>query len=329
MSGDDEREFDAESGFEATTETVGGGDDAATGGDPDAATVRIRKALAEVRREGRKVAFLYAALDAALVALVVNVTLRLFRPAALGDVLTLPAALAGAGGVVPRTIHAAAVVGLALGAVTFAAEYVARSRRPLVEQFESANPAVRESLRTARDTVDDGANTDMARRLYEDVLSGLRETSTFELVGTRRVVVTTLFVVLVSLASIQVAVVDLDLTETLDGRNGQDDDVPSDRQETEREDDELQDGDQILGDPENVTAGDESINASVQGSESGEGQGGSTAPPSAYDDGGFSDAAVESQDAGYAESENVEDAELIREYNLQIRENDDEDDETS
>ena len=298
----------------------------AAAAETDNSTLRMRAALAEVRREGRKVAFLYAALDAALVALAVNLLLRLFRPESLAAAIRFPASVAGTAGVVPRTIHGASLVGLALGVVAFGAEFLLRTRRPLVEQFESANPSVREALRTARDSVDHGANSAMARRLYEDVLDGLRGTSSFELVGTRRVVVTALLVVVVSLASIQVAVVGLDLTDTFDGGGG---DGPQGRptEDPSDEDEELRDGEQILGDAENVSAGDESINASVQGTGSGEGQGGSTAPPSAYDDGGFADAAVESQEAGYAEAENVEDADLIREYNLQIRERDDEDDE--
>ncbi|ELZ26196.1 hypothetical protein C474_20886 [Halogeometricum pallidum JCM 14848] len=330
---DDGREFDADSGFgpgpDAAGSVDGGGDfgddaDALGPAAGDDAASRMRGALSEVREEARKVAFLHALLDAGLVALAVNVLLRLFRPAALGDAVDLPGFLAGAGGVVPNTIHTASIVGLLLGVAAFAGEYLLRTRRPLVEQFEAGNPSVAEALRTARDTVEDGANTEMARRLYEDVLADLRETSSFELVGTRRVVVTTLLIVLVSLASIQVAVVDLDLTDALDG---DDDDAPVEQPQRTEAEDELRDGDEILGDAENVSAGDESINASVQGSDEGEGEGGSVSPPSSYDDGGFADAAVEGQDAGYAPSENIEDAELIREYNLRIRDDDEADDE--
>lgn len=320
----DGREFDADSGFGPGLDATESDDKADARGPAagDDAASRMRGALSEVREEARKVAFLHALLDAGLVALVVNVLLRLFRPAALGDAVDLPGFLAGAGGVVPNTIHTASIVGLLLGVAAFAGEYLLRTRRPLVEQFEAGNPSVAEALRTARDTVEDGANTEMARRLYEDVLADLRETSSFELVGTRRVVVTTLLIVLVSLASIQVAVVDLDLTDALDGDD--DDDLPGEQPPRTEAEDELQDGDEILGDAENVSAGDESINASVQGSDEGEGEGGSVSPPSSYDDGGFADAAVEGQDAGYAPSENIEDAELIREYNLRIRDNDDE-----
>lgn len=341
----DEREFDADSGFERTVgndtadDTTGPtADDAATTADDttpstdhgtsDASTVRMRAALAEIRREGRKVAFLYALLDGGLVALAVNVGLRLFRPGPVDGSFRLPDAVAGAGGILPNTVHFAAVAGLVLGVLAFTAEYVVRTRRPLVEQFEAANPNVREALRTARDSAEDGSNTEMARRLYEDVLDGLRRTSSHELVATRRVVVTALLVVVVSLASIHVAVVDLNLTETFGGDDAPDaSDRPDDRETPD--DEELQDGEQILGDSENVSAGDDSIDASVQGTGSGEGEDGSTGPASSYDDGGFADAAVQSQQAGYDESENVEDADLIREYNLQIREQDDEDEDTT
>ncbi|ADQ67540.1 hypothetical protein C499_18554 [Halogeometricum borinquense DSM 11551] len=360
----DEREFDADSGFDWTVESKDGAGDAATAvsngdsdetdgsddsnevtpdeaetaageaneatanetaADRDTSTAQMRAAISEVRREGRKIAFLYALLDAGLVALAVNIGLRLFRPDALGGALSLPGAVAGAGGVVPATIYGSTIAGLGIGILTFVAEFSFRTRRPLVEQFETANPAVREELRTARDSIEDGTDTEMARHLYEDVLGDLRETSSLELVGTRRVVVTSLLVVVVSLASIHVAVVGLDLSQTFDDGD-QAGSLQPNPDEPDREDEDLEDGEQILGDAENISAGDESINASVQGTGSGEGTSGSTAPPSSYDDSGFADAAVESQQAGYAESENVEDAELIREYNLKIRDEDDEDD---
>ena len=46
---------------------------------------------------------------------------------------------------------------------------------------------------------------------YDDVIETLGETSTFELVALRRVAVTAVLIVLISIASIQVAVVDPDL----------------------------------------------------------------------------------------------------------------------
>lgn len=320
--------FDADSGFGPTVTD----DDSAA--ESESAAARMRAALAEVRGEARKVAVVYAAVDAAFLALLTNPLARVVRLPLLPEAVSLPAALAGAGGVVPASLPFPSVLGVAVGVVAFGGEYALRTRRPLVEQFEAANPAVDEALRTARDTVErsstsdrtrsgnavgDDANTEMARRLYEDVLDRLRDTSSVELVGTRRVVTTTLLVVLLGVAGIHVAVVDLDLTgsvvgggDATDGERRPDDsaaDEPTD----------LRDGDEILGDAEDVSAGDEAVNATLDGTGGGSGSGGGAGSPAAYDSGGFSGDAVESQRAGFAPDERLEDAELVREYNLRIR----------
>ncbi|RLM59871.1 hypothetical protein DVK02_00630 [Halobellus sp. Atlit-31R] len=292
-------------------------------GDGDETTARIRSALDEVRREVRKAALLYATVDAALLALLSNLALALVEPPWLATTVGLPAAVVGLfrqlpvlGGVAPATIQATSLAAVALGVAAFVGEAAVRLRRPLVEQFEAANPPVREALRTARDAVDDGADTAMARRLYDDVIATLGETSTFELVGTRRVAVTVLLVALVSLASVQVAIVDPDVGG-LFGPNGD-----GDGQLTPPADDDLQDGDQILGDPEDVEAGDELQNISVPGSGDGIGDG-PTGPSSGYPGGGGS-GEFDSRQAGFTGAAEIEDAELVREYNLRIREFDDE-----
>jgi uncharacterized membrane protein YgcG len=330
----DAPETDAEADFDPAARNGESGDaevaadDLEPANDADSqAAAKMRRAIREVRSEGRKVAAIYAVVDAAFVVLVVNLALRLYRPSVLPEAVALPASVAGAGGAVPGAVHGASVVGLLLGVVAGVAEFALRTRRPLVEQFEAANPPVREALRTARDALDDGANTEMATRLYEDVVGRLRETSSAELVGTRRVVLTTVLVVALSIASIQVAVVDLDLTDAIGGSNADDGATRTDPVESDPSQDDLQDGDQILGDAEDVSAGDESLNATIEGSGEGSGGGGSgsTAPPSSYDSGGFSGGSVESQRAGFAEQEQIEDAELIREYNLKIRDDGDDD----
>lgn len=320
---DGDVQFDADSGFGPTVTEEGRGDDA-DGGDDAAA--KMRAALAEIRGEARKVAVVYAAVDAALLALLTNLFLRVVRLDAVPEAVSLPSALAG-GGVVPASLPFPSLLGVAVGVAAFGAEYGLRVRRPLVEQFEAANPAVDEALRTARDALDDGANTEMARRLYEDVLDRLRETSSVELVGTRRVVATTLLVVLVSIASVHVAVVGLDLTDSVVGGLGGGDSTDGERRPDGASADEptdLQDGDEILGDAEDVAAGDEAVTATLDGTGGGSGSGGAGSPDS-YDSGGFSGDAVESQQAGFAPDEQLEDAELIREYNLQIRDDRDED----
>ena len=85
----------------------------------------------------------------------------------------------------------------------------------------------------------------------------------------------------------------------------------------------LQDGSSILGEPEDVPEGSEDLDATIDTSGSGSGDGTDAASATAYEDSGFGGSeTVESQRAGFTERERLEDAELIREYNLRIREND-------
>lgn len=283
-------------------------------------TRRMQRAIREIRREGWKVAVIYATLDAALVTLVSNLVVAVARPAVVPARVPLPGAvvdgLARVGGVTlaEPAVGGGVVVGLALGVVVFGLEVALRVRRPLVEQFESVNPRLHESLRTARDAVADGRRTRMARRLYEEVLAELRESSSLGLLDLRRLTATVLVIALVSLASIQVAVLDL----SLGGGAGPDEAAPDGGEPAEYGG--LQDPSSILGDPEDVPAGQENLDAIIDTAGSG-GQGGGVDSAAAYDDSGFvGPEAVEGQRAGFAEGEQLEDAELIREYNLRIRE---------
>jgi hypothetical protein len=286
---------------------------------------QMADALAEVRREGYKVAVIYAVVDAALVTLAVNLLLQVVTVGAVPETVRplgpLSGVLSGSGlsWLAGTPVGTSTLAGAVAGLLTFVVEFVLRVRRPLVEQFEAANPSIRESLRTARDTVEDGRETVMALALYRDVLDRLRDTSSLELVDTRRLVVTVAVLVAVSLASIQVAVVDLNLG--LDGPDGGD---GPDQSPTQRPYEGLRDGDAILGDAENVSAGDTELDADLQTQGGGESGNGSSA--AAYDQSGFASSAdVESQQAGFAPADQVEDAELIREYNLKIRDIEDDD----
>jgi len=282
---------------------------------------KIRRALTQIRREGWKVAVIYAVVDAALATLVVNLVATV-----LGGVPSLPARLPipqavlralGTAGVTltEPTVSSAAVVGAAVGLLVLVAEVAWRVRRPLVEQFEAANPALQESLRTARDAVQSGQHTRMARRLYEGVLADLRRASSVGLFDVRRIAVTVLLITAVSIATIQLAVVDISLVGTGEsGPNGPGGGTPSEYTG-------LQDGSSILGDPEDVPEGQENLDATIDTSGSGSGDGTDAESTAGYEDSGFGGPdAVESQRAGFTEREQLEDAELIREYNLRIRE---------
>jgi hypothetical protein len=283
---------------------------------------RMRRAITEVRREGYKVALIYAVVDAALAALAVNLLVQVVKPAELPTTLPWPTALFDAivryAGAPPGPLQTSIVVGIAAGVVVFVVEFAVRTRRPFVEQFEGANPEVREALRTARDTVRAGRDSRMALALYEDVLARLRRTSSIGLVNLKRVFLTVLVISVVSVASIQVAVVDLDIGD-FDGADANN--AGTDR---ESEYEGLQDANDVLGEPEDVSAGEETLNTTL--STEGGGDDGSASSAPAYESSGFSGTAdVEGQEAGFAESEQLEDAELIREYNLRIRAEDDSD----
>jgi hypothetical protein len=282
---------------------------------------RVREAIEEVRREGYKLAAVYAVIDAAAVALVVNLLLTVVALDAIPAEVSVPAVLVGlaervAGrGFGPVRLATSTVIGAGLGLLVGLGEFVVRARRPAVELFERANPEVREALRTARDAVEDGAESAMAVRLYRDVLDRLKQTSSVGLLDGRRLAVPMVLLLLASLVTVQVAVVDLRLGGGGvggGGGGGADDEFGG-----------LQDGSEVLGDPENVSAGDTQQNVSVGSSGSGSNEGGDS--PASYDDGGFAgDRAVESQQAGFAPDEEIEDADLIREYNLAIREENEE-----
>jgi len=285
---------------------------------------KIRRALKQIRREGWKVAIIYAVVDATFATLLTNLVATV-----LGGVPSLPARLpipsvvrrviretAGMTLAEP-TVSSAAVVGVAVGCLVFAVEVAWRVRRPLVEQFEAANPALRESLRTARDAVRADRHSRMARRLYESVLDDLKRSSSIGLLDLRRLVVTVGLITAVSIATVHLAVVDITLAGLGDTSESG---VQTGGAESEYTG--LQDGSSILGEPENVPEGSENLDATVDTSGSGSGQGADAESASAYEDSGFGGSdSIESQRAGFTERERLEDAELIREYNLRIRQN--------
>ena len=286
---------------------------------------RMRRALTEIRREGWKVAAIYGVVDAALVTLIANLVLSVARPSFVPASVPLPSVVADALGattgwtLADPSVAGSAVVGVTLGLAVFGVEVAARVRQPLVEQFEAANPGLRESLRTARDAVERGRESRIARRLYKEVLNELRRSSSVGLLDLRRLSATLIVLLLVSAATVPLAAVDL----SFEGFGGAGDETPPDAGTEDYAG--LQDPSAILGDPEDVPAGEENLDAIVD--TSGSGSGAETGPDSAaaYDDSGFSGSGVvESQRAGFTEAERLEDAELIREYNLQIREGADE-----
>lgn len=267
--------------------------------DPDPADVvgestargRMAVAVREVREEVVKAALLYAVVDAAVVFLAVNLVLYATGNSGLG----------------PRALAAL------LALTVLAGETWLRTRGPLVERFEAENPDVWEALRTARDAIRDGADSRMATRLYEDVLERLRAASSAGLVDDRRVGATLVVVVLLSAATVQVAAVGIPLGgDAVDG---------GDDNETVTEEppgfDGLQNPGAVLGEPEEIQRGEDNLTAEIE-TTGGDGPGEDEEFPSTGPSGGDGD--VETQQAGYEPPGQLENAELIREYNLRIRE---------
>lgn len=277
---------------------------------------RMETALRAVRREVLKAATVYAAVDAVALFLVANLLLAFVDPGWLPARVGVPAAVTDAVGASGAAVPGSAPVAATVGVVAFLGELWYRTRRPLVEQFEGVNPAVAESLRTARDAVEGGAQSRMAVRLYEDVLSGLRESSSLHLVDWRRVGASLAVVLVVSLLTVQAAAVDVALFEqsapaTNDSAGERDVNYTG-----------LRDGDEVLGAAEAVEAGNETLTARVESSGGGrEIDEEDQFPGDVGDGGGAGDGGLDSQQAGFASPEEVEDADLVREYNRRIREN--------
>ena len=281
-----------------------------TDGDPTAA---IRRAVAEVRREALKAAVVTATVDGVLAGLLVNALLSAVT------VPVLPATVAG-GTATAHVLAAVTMAGVAVG------EYVRLTRRPAVERFEAANPAVREALRTARDTVEgdgraagDGRPGPVVTALHEEVLDRLRATSSRAFVPWRRLVVAVVLVAAVGGGTVGMAAygVTVDPVDGVAG-GGSPAATPAGGAATPSAD--LRSGDEVLGEETNVTAGSENVSADV-----GAGPGEQGERASEYDRSGLSGGAgdVDARRTGYTRPAPVEEADLIREYTLALQDDDD------
>ncbi|QLH78537.1 hypothetical protein HZS55_15110 [Halosimplex rubrum] len=289
---------------------------------------RMDAAVAEIRREAWKAAVTAAAVVAAAVFLGANLVLAALDPAWLPASLPVPTALTeSVGSALGRDLGTVAVPGsatvaAAAGAVAFAAAVWLRVREPLVEQFEAVNPAVSEKLRTARDAVEADADSRMARRLYDEVLADLRESSAVGLLNVGRLGAVAVVIAALSLATVQVAVVDLALFDRPEPTTDGSADEPNNYTG-------LLDGDRVLGDRESVSAGDDNQTAEIESSGGGRDVEDDRTFPDRESSGasGGSSGGVDSQQAEFAAPEQVEDADLVREYNRRIRDGsgDDED----
>lgn len=285
-----------------------------TEGDPD----EIQAALAEIRHECRKVAFVYASLDAACVLFGVG-----FVAGAVGlpvlDTEVAAGSFESVGLPAPDLGTLAAVVS---GVVAFLAEFHLRTRKPAAEQFEAANPEVREALRTARDTAQSGQANPMTRALYADVLERLRETSSVGLLNATRLAATVALAFALSLAMVQTAVVGVDLGVGASGTPGSGGQTggPADQSALPNQTPDLQDGDEVLGEPTDVTAGSENLSAAVSASPGSEGERDWNYDNDASSSEGDAEE-VDAQRAGFSSPDRVEDAALVQRYAHQLETN--------
>lgn len=283
---------------------------------------RMEAAIGKIRREGWKAATIHAVVDAVAVTLAVDLALTVveppWTPSGVEVASTVPGSLAATLGVTgPVSIPGAVLVGTGIGLVVFVGEFAWYVRQPLVERFEAGNPAVAEALRTARDTVERDADSEMATRLYADVLDRLRGTSSVALVDLRRLTVTVVVVLALSVVSVQAAIYDVTV-----GADGEEIETNGDEQAS-TEYSGLQDANSVLGEPETVTTGDQNQTAKVESTRGDDEVGdqefpdtGATTGPG----GGGADGTIQGQQAGFSQQEEIEDAQLVREYNVQIRE---------
>ncbi len=281
---------------------------------------RMETAITTIRHEGWKAGLIYALVDAVAAMLAVNLAVIVFdvpwTPPAVSLGVSLPDSVGAAlGSTGPLAVPGPALLGIAVAVVVLAGEFAWRVRQPLIERFEDGNPEVTDALRTARDAVERDVDSEMARRLYADVLDRLQETSSIALVDLRRVSVTVVIVLVLSVATVQATVYDVTVA-------GSGDDAGIETADNESvEFSGLQDGSSVLGDESDVQSGEENLTARLDSTKGDEEINDSEDLPDTTTGvgGPGADSSLEGQQAGFTQQEEVENAQLVREYNVRIR----------
>jgi len=281
---------------------------------------RMEAAIRVIRHEGWKAAFIYALIDAVAVLLLVNLAVTVldlpWTPSAVTLGVTIPEDVVSTLATSETlSVPGPALVGLGAGVVVLVVEFAWRVRQPFVERFEAGNPEVTDALRTARDAVESDVDSEMARRLYADVLDRLKETSSIALVDLRRVSVTVVLVLVLGVATVQATVYDVSVL----GSNDRPDIEGADNESVEFSG--LQDGSSVLGEAGDVRSGEENLTARLDSTRGDEeiNDTGDLPDRTGAVGGGGAGATVEGQQAGFTQQEAVEDAQLVREYNVRIR----------
>lgn len=285
---------------------------------------KVLKAEKEIRREGAKAAFLHGTIEATILLVAVYVGLTELQLGFIPEDLTTLG---------PVPVSGSMAVAFGLAAVFLVVDTALTYRRRTLEFFEQVNPQVEEALRTARDAAVREEDSEIADALYKEVLEELRTTSSDGFVSLKRVLGAFALVAIIALLIFGVSSLGgygggggLFGESTAGGGGGGGESSQSagsgggggEGGETTTED-----SDDLFGEEGDVVRGDDiqEIELGTSGAGAGgEGSGGSSDTESPSDGRDFSgNVEVEGQRAEFTDEDEVEDAELVKEYNLRVR----------
>lgn len=279
---------------------------------------KILQAEKEIRREGAKAAFLHGMVEATVFFVVVYFVLFTFQPDAVPD--TIPIEQAGVA--VPGAVIVAAVAAFFFLIVDAYLVY----RKRTLEYFEDVNPQINEALRTARDAAERDEQTEMAEALYDDVLKELKNTSSDGFVSIPRMTGSVVLVFALAFLLLSASLGGFgggqslfsDETTNQGGSSTQGEGAGGGGGGSGNAEGQLQNAEDVLGESGEVSRGENRQNAELDRSGSGgDGEGGSGAVGEGRD---YSEGVnVEGQRTEFSPEEEIEDAELVKEYNLRVR----------
>ena len=279
---------------------------------------KILQAEKEIRREGAKAAFLHGMVEATVFFVVVYFVLFTFQPDAVPD--TIPIEQADVA--VPGAVVVAAVAAFFF---LIADAYLVYHKRTL-EYFEDVNPQINEALRTARDAAERDEKTEMAEALYDDVLKELKNTSSDGFVSIPRMTGSVVLVFALAFLLLSASMGGFgggqslfsDETTNQGASSAQGEGAGGGGGGSGNAEGELQNAEEVLGESGEVSRGENRQNAELDRSGSGgDGEGGSGAVGEGRD---YSEGvSVEGQRTEFSPEEEIEDAELVKEYNLRVR----------
>jgi hypothetical protein len=273
----------------------------------------VQAALVEVRREELKAAAIYGAVDGAAVGAAVGL---------IGTVFDIEAVIGVSRLVEASTFTMSLTAGLSVGlaVLTFLGEIAYRTRGEPCEHFEAATITVAPTLRTAREVSTEGRTDPMAARLYEDVLADLKQASSENLLRRGRLVAPLVVMSALSFGTIYVAASNIEVTTGV-GSGPSTEDTADLRAEGGVGDTTLQDGESVLGEATNVSAGNDPLNTTISADASG-GDRPDSEPASSGFESSSQGADVDAQRTGYSDPEEIEDATVIKDYSVAIRDDD-------